>query len=59
MSRSNLKELEAKLEYLRSKIQWKVGNDDKRLRDPEILPLSRELDELIVAYMKEKIRTKS
>lgn len=58
MNGSKLKELEAKVERLRTEIQHKVGSDDKKLSDPSILPLSKELDTLIVAYMKEKLKTK-
>lgn len=52
MDRPYLKELETKVECLRAQIHKQVGSDDKKLSDPLILSLSKELDGLIVEYMK-------
>lgn len=54
VDRTKIKELEARVERLRTELHDKVGHHKANLSDPAILPLSKELDTLIIAYMKAK-----
>lgn len=52
MDGSKLKEMEAKVERLRAELYRKIGDNEEKLSDSSILPLSNELDALIVDYMR-------
>jgi hypothetical protein len=45
-----LKRLEEELEQVRKKLHQSVKGEPSRLLDPTVLPISRELDLLIVQY---------
>jgi hypothetical protein len=45
-----LKSLEEELERVRKKLHQSVKGEPSRLLDPTVLPISRELDLLIVQY---------
>lgn len=45
-----LKRLEEELERVRTKLHQSVNGLPSNLLDPEVLPISRELDVLIVQY---------
>ncbi|WP_169818247.1 aspartyl-phosphate phosphatase Spo0E family protein [Shimazuella kribbensis] len=45
-----LKRLEKELERVRKKLHQSVRGEPSRLLDPTVLPISRELDLLIVQY---------
>jgi hypothetical protein len=45
-----LKSLEEELERVRKKLHQSVKGEPSRLLDPTVLPISRELDLLIVRY---------
>lgn len=54
MDTSHLKKLKARVECLREELHRRVDSDQKKLSDPSILPLSKELDALIIDYMRAK-----
>ncbi len=46
----SLKSVEEQLERVRKKLYQSVAGEPSRLLDPNVLPLSRELDQLIIRY---------
>lgn len=54
MDESYLQELDVKVERLRAELYKKIDNDENKLSDSSILPLSKELDGLIIDYMRVK-----
>lgn len=45
-----LKSIEKQLEIVRKKLYQSVKGEPSRLLDPSVLPISRELDQLIIRY---------
>lgn len=52
-----LNRLEKELERVRKKLHQSVKGEPSRLLDPTVLPISRELDLLIVEYQNRKEQT--
>jgi capsule polysaccharide export protein KpsE/RkpR len=50
----SLKELETRVEALRRELHQKIGDDITNLSSASLLLLSKELDALILEYMKAK-----
>lgn len=51
-----LRQLENKLDQLRSKLYQVVGGTPSQLRHPHVLPISQQLDHVIVELLKEQQR---
>jgi hypothetical protein len=49
-----LKSVEEQLERVRRKLYQSVKGEPSRLLDPSVLPISRELDQLILRYQRLK-----
>lgn len=54
MESPSLKELETRVEALRRELHQKIGDDTTNLSSASLLLLSKELDALILEYMKAK-----
>lgn len=53
-----LKQLENELERLRVKLYQAVGETPSQLNHPQVLPISQQLDLVIVEFLKEQERQK-
>jgi|GEM_PF-4683518 len=54
-----LKQLEDELDQLRGKLYQVVGGTPSQLRHPHVLPISQQLDHVIVELLKEQEKQKS
>lgn len=58
MSNADLKQIEQQIESLRKRLHKQVEEENGKLTDPNVLPISKDLDQLIMDYLRSTSRRK-